>query len=214
MTVRKARLEVLDPRHQDAQQNLEIIRTLMERATRYEHLSARTGLQVGLIAIAGSLLASRTSAVETVPFLTIWGGVFLLSLAATIIEQAREVRRAGVDLWTRPAREILRALLPALVMAGLLTVHASSLGRHLELPGLWMLCYGCGALATSTFAPPVVASLGAGFLVGGGITLWLGPAWSNPMMGLVFGAGHLILGLRLVRREPTERRPKLTVCEP
>src|SRR5581483_7700340 len=98
----------------------------------------------------------------------------------------------------RPAREIVRGLLPALSMATVLTMQAFTHHRHLELPGIWMLCYGCGALATYTYAPPLVVPMGVGFLILGAVSLWLGPAWSIAMMGLAFGGGHLLVGVGLL----------------
>ncbi len=193
--------------HTRAEQNLEIIRTLMERATRYEYLSARAGLQVGGIAVAGAAAFCWLDATSPLTFGAVWCVVFALAILVMVREQVREVQAAGVPLWTRPAREIVRALLPAVTMAAVLSLQAFSHGRHLELPGIWMLCYGCGALSTSTYAPPVVFQMGVCFMVCGAITLWLGPAWSIAMMGLVFGGGHLALGAGLLatRRRPLRR---------
>lgn len=201
-----------DAQRRAAEDNLELIRTLMERATRYEHLSARTGLQVGCIGIAGALVAARLGPENQQSFLATWAMVFVASVCATTVEQMREVRHAGVAFWTRPARQIVTALMPALGMAIILTVHSVAHGRYLELPGVWMLCYGCGALATATFAPPVMATMGTAFLVAGGITLTLGPVWANTLMGLVFGGGHLLLAVGLMRRHRLEEPPHLTLC--
>jgi hypothetical protein len=181
-----------------AEQNLELIRTLMERTTRYEHLSARAGLQVGVVAIVGSASFYWLDATNARVFTMVWGVVLLVSLAISAVEHIREVRAAGAPLWSRPAREIVRALLPAFTMATVLTVQAYTHHRHLELPGIWMLCYGCGALATFTYAPPVVCPMGIGFLVLGAVSLWLGAAWSTIMMGIAFGGGHLLLGAGLL----------------
>lgn len=189
---------------QRAEQNLELIRTLMERANRYEYLSARAGLQVGGIAVAGALSFRWLSAADPFAFGAVWFVVFWLSVGVMVREQVREVRDAGVPLWTRPAREIVRALVPAMTLSALLSLHAFAHGRHLELPGVWMLCYGVGALATTTYAPAVVAQMGFAFMISGALTLWLGPAWSVTMMGLVFGGGHLLLGAGLLA---TRRRP-------
>jgi hypothetical protein len=193
-----------------AEENLELIRTLMERATRYEYLSARAGLQVGALALAGSFSFLWLDPARPAAFGLIWGAVFGASLAVTIREQIREVQAAGAPLWTRPAREIVRALLPALAVALVLTIHAFTRGRHLELPGIWMLCYGCGALSTLTYAPPALGAMGVGFIGCGTLTVFLGPAWSTLMMGIAFGGGHLVLGARLL----AQRRQTLRLVEP
>ena len=72
------------------------------------------------------------------------------------------------------------------------------------LPGIWMLCYGQGALATSTYAPASIRGLGVAMLVLGAPTLWLGPAWANPLMGVVFGLGHIGVGGALLAAERRE----------
>jgi hypothetical protein len=68
-----------------------------------------------------------------------------------------------------------------------------------------MLCYGQGALATSTYAPAPIRWLGAASLLAGGATLWLGPDWAILMMGVVFGLGHIGLGLALLLAERRAR---------
>src|SRR5262249_40411289 len=71
-------------------------------------------------------------------------------------------------------------------------------GEYLRLPGVWMLCYGQGALATSAYAPWPIRWLGIAVLPLGGLTLLLGPEMSVVMMGLVFGLGHIGLGTALL----------------
>jgi hypothetical protein len=84
------------------------------------------------------------------------------------------------------------------------TVFFFARGEHLWLPGVWMLCYGQGALATSTYAPSPIRWLGLAVLLLGCLTLWLGPNWAVLMMGLVFGLGHMGLGAALLVAERRE----------
>ena len=72
-----------------------------------------------------------------------------------------------------------------------------------------MLCYAQGALATATYAPPPIRSLGMATLVLGGLTLWLGPDWAVLMMGLVFGFGHIGLGAALLAAERRQSHLRL-----
>jgi hypothetical protein len=64
-----------------------------------------------------------------------------------------------------------------------------------------MLCYGQGALATAVYAPPPIRWLGLLMLPAGALTLALGPAAAVPMMGIVFGLGHVGLGFGLLVNE-------------
>jgi hypothetical protein len=72
-----------------------------------------------------------------------------------------------------------------------------------------MLCYGQGALATSAYAPSPIRWLGMAVLVLGALTLWLGPTFAVPMMGLVFGLGHIGLGSALLVAERRENAIRL-----
>jgi hypothetical protein len=188
---------------QQAARNLELIRTLMERTVQYQLLTARAGLVAGSLAVVGSASFFFLDAANPVVFGAVWGTVFLTSFAVTCIGTALRSRQRGEPAWSRQARAVLLALAPSLLAALILTVFfysVSGLG-HLWLPGIWMLCYGQGALATSAYAPTPIRWLGLASLVAGGVTLWLGPAFSVWMMGAVFGLGHIGLGVALLAAE-------------
>ena len=59
-------------------------------------------------------------------------------------------------------------------------------------------------MATAAYAPRSIRWLGVAFLPLGALTLWLGPGWAVPMMGLVFGLGHIVLGVFLLILERRE----------
>ena len=61
-------------------------------------------------------------------------------------------RERGESVWSRSTRAVVLALAPSLLAALALTVFFFVRGMHLWLPGVWMLCYGQGALATSAFS--------------------------------------------------------------
>jgi hypothetical protein len=191
-----------------AARNLEVIRTLMERNCQYQLLTARAGLAAGSLAGAGALAFSLLDAENPWHFGTSWALVFvgsLLSATGSIILRGRE---RGERVWSRPARAVLLALAPSVLAALALSVFFFARQEHLWLPGVWMLCYGQGALATSAYAPSPIRWLGSMVLPLGCLTLWLGPAWAVLMMGLVFGLGHVGLGVALLvaeRRETTIR---------
>jgi hypothetical protein len=189
----------MDP--QQAGRTLEVIRTLMERTTQYQFLTARAGLAAGCLAGAGALAFLALDAADPWSFGAVWGIVFVGSLLATCVGTAMRSGECGEPLWSRQARTVVTALAPPLFAALVLSVFFFARGEHLWLPGVWMLCYGQGALATAAYAPPPIRSLGITVLLLGGVTLLLGPAWSVLMMGLVFGVGHIGLGLALLAAE-------------
>jgi hypothetical protein len=173
----------------------------MERTCQYQLLTARAGLAAGSLAVTGALLLWLAGGSGPAPFGAVWGLVFLGSLLATCVGTLARGRQRGERVWSRQARAVVRALAPSLLSAGVLTVFFFARGEHLWLPGVWMLCYGQGALATAAYAPRPICWLGAAFLALGALTLALGPDWSVLMMGLAFGLGHIGLGVVLLVAE-------------
>ena len=193
-----------------AEHNLELIRTLMERTVQYQFLTARAGIIAGSLAVVGAALFLLLDTASPSTFAAVWGGVFLGSLTATCVGTAIRSWRTGEPVWSRQARAVLLALTPSLFAAIALTAFFFNQGghAHLWLPGIWMLCYGQGALATSAYAPAPIRHLGIASLAGGAAALALGPGFAIAMMAAVFGVGHLALGAALLaaeKRQPSVR---------
>jgi hypothetical protein len=192
-----------------AARNLEVIRTLMERTCQYQLLTARASLVAGSLAGAGALAFLVLDPANPWHFGAIWAVVFAGSLLATTLGTVLRGRENGERIWSRQARAVVMALAPSLFAALVFSVFFFARGNHLWLPGVWMLCYGQGALATSAYAPASIRWLGVSVLLLGGVTLALGPAWAVLMMGLVFGLGHVVLGSALLVAERRENSLRL-----
>ena len=197
----------MDPRQ--AAHTLEVIRTLMERTCRYRLLTAGASLAAGTLAILGALSFLYFDAGDPASFAAVWGFVFASSLTGSFVGTLLRGREVGERVWTRQTRMVLLALAPSLAAAAALTVFFFARGEHLWLPGVWMLCYGQGTLATSTYAPSGIRWLGVAVLGLGALTLALGAGWSIFMMGVAFGLGHLALGFALLSEERRERAIRL-----
>ncbi len=197
----------MDPRQ--AAHTLEVIRTLMERTCQYRLLTAGASLAAGTLAILGAAAFCFLDAGDPVSFASVWGFVFASSLAGSIVGTLLRGREVGERVWTRQTRMVLLALAPSLASAAVLTLYFFGRGEHLWLPGVWMLCYGQGALATSAYAPAGIRWLGASMLALGALTLALGTSWAVVMMAVAFGAGHLLLGFALLSEERRERAVRL-----
>jgi hypothetical protein len=186
---------------QEATRTLEVIRTLMERTCQYQFLTARAGLAAGVLAGIGTLLFAVLDSSDPWHFGAVWGLVFVGSLLVTCVGSVMRVRELGEQVWSRQARAVVAALTPSIFAALALSVFFFWRGLHLWLPGVWMLCYGQGALATAVYAPRMIRHMGIATLILGPVTLALGPAWAIPMMGIVFGLGHILIGLTLLASE-------------
>jgi hypothetical protein len=186
---------------QEATRTLEVIRTLMERTTQYQFLTARAGLAAGVLAGVGAMLFVVLDSADPWHFGAVWGLVFVGSLLTTCVGTVMRVRERGEEVWSRQARAVVTALLPSIFAAAALSVFFFWRGLHLWLPGIWMLCYGQGALATAVYAPRMIRHMGIVILFLGPVTLALGPVWAIPMMGVVFGLGHMAIGLSMLVAE-------------
>src|SRR5262249_24050500 len=170
---------------QEATRTLEVIRTLMERTCQYQFLTARAGLAAGTLAACGALSFTFLDATDPRYFGVVWALVFVGSLLATVLSTVFRVRELGERVWSRQTRAVVLALTPSVFAALVLTVFLFSQGLHLWLPGVWMLCYGQGALATSVYAPAPIRRLGIAVLALSGVVFLLGPDAAVLMMGLV-----------------------------
>jgi hypothetical protein len=197
----------MDPRQ--AAHTLEVIRTLMERTCQYRLLTAGASLAAGTLAILGALAFLVFDAADPVSFAAMWGFVFASSMTGSFVGTLLRGREVGERVWSRQTRMVLLALTPSLAAAAVLTVFFFLRGEHLWLPGVWMLCYGQGSLATSAYAPSGIRWLGIAMLGLGALTLALGTNWAVVMMAVAFGAGHLALGFALLSEERRERSVRL-----
>ena len=177
----------------EAEETLSVIRTLMERGTRYTNLSGHAGIAAGLLALLGSALRLRFQT----PFLPTWIGVLVAACSAIVFFTAMMARANGEPFWTRQAKTVVLALTPAFLSALLLTAVLARIGQEALLPGVWMLLWGVGALAMSFFTPRVISLLGMAFMLAGAVTLFLNPGPDAVTMGLTFGAIHLAYGVVL-----------------
>lgn len=180
-----------------AEHTLETIRTLMERSQRYEHVSGYSGLMAGSFVLAGC--AVLRAGISTFP--VVWSAVFALAFTMNAILTFARARQRGERVWSRQARTVALALMPGLAAAIVVSVAMGRLGRLDLLPGLWLVLYGCGAAATSFFAPRSIAWLGAACFVTGAVSLLVPATWPLTTMAVGFGATHLVFGACVVVKE-------------
>ena len=193
-----------------AEHTLETIRTLMERSQRYEHISGYSGLLAG----SAVLLGCTALAFPLLPFSTqasfalVWGAVFAIAFTGHMLLTFGRARRRGEPVWSRQARTVLLAVAPSFTTALAVTALIWRLDRLDLLPALWLLFYGCGALATSFFAPRSIAWLGATCLVMGVISLLAPHSHEILTMGIGFGVTHIGFGVGVLVAERREARAR------
>jgi hypothetical protein len=193
-----------------AEHTLETIRTLMDRSQRYEHLSGFSGLVAGVTTLLGcaALGFHRLPFGFSSNFALVWGTVFTIAFFAHVLITFGRAHQRGESVWSRQARTVLLAVLPCFITGLAVTVLMTQLNRLDLLPALWLMLYGCGALATSFFAPRSIAWLGATCLASGIIGLIVLPGHPVLTMALGFGATHVVFGIGVLVTEWQEARTR------
>ncbi|MGO9243673.1 MAG: hypothetical protein ACLPT4_09820 [Verrucomicrobiia bacterium] len=193
-----------------AEHTLETIRTLMERSQRYEHISGFSGLVAGAVTILGCVVLRLDMLSLAFPanFVVVWSTVFTIAFAGHLLLTFGRARQRGEPVWSRQARTVLLAVLPAFSAALVLTVLIWRVGRPDLLPALWLALYGCGVLATSFFAPRSIAWLGGTCFVLGIIGVLSPHTYPILTMAIGFGATHIGFGVAVLIAERRESRTR------
>jgi hypothetical protein len=201
----------VNDKHANAEEDLRVIRSLMERATVYRAISAPSAIIAGLLSIlaAGAIYWNNqyNTASGTIiggrPFVLIWIAVLALALLANLFFLWREARNTGRPFVSSGMKLALKAIGPYLLIPTAFTAWFLSTGylggAELELVVVWVLFYGLALLSTSFFAPRSLILLGWAFLLTGLTVPVIVDANENfsadlPLwiMAVTFGLYHLI----------------------
>ncbi len=201
-----------------ATQNLQVIRTLMERSALYRRALAPTTLVAGALGTLGALGGFRWATDSGVQFCVYWLVVAAFTIAACFLVVRRQALQAGEPFWSPPMRRVVQALLPALVFGLVLGLAMIVSGADedfvLFLVFVWIGLYGTALHAAGFFMPRgirffgwVVIAVSSAALIG---LLILEPdevglEAANGLMGTAFGLLHLAYGGYLLATE--RRRP-------
>lgn len=197
-----------------AAENLQTIRTLMERSALYRRALAPIMIFAGVIGVAGGLSGWLLKVDSNAGFIFFWAGMALVSLTGALLLVRRQALKEDEPFWSPPTRRVGQALLPSF-FAGLMTgvfvlfLNGSAAGKapifQILLIVLWSWFYGCAVHAAGFFMPRGVRWLGWIFiLIGSGLLMTL--AADNQalqrvpphlLMGAIFGGLHLAYGLYL-----------------
>lgn len=198
---------------EQAAADLKAIRGLMEKATIYQAISAPSALAAGSLAVAGATVFGAGWLQEDErTFCLVWGAVLAGALVFNAWFLFRAAQKRGEAFVSPGMKLALGALLPPVLLAGVLSLLVLAKGFHawpernpdftplgMFLVGIWITTYGLALLATQTFSPRSILGLGYGFLTAG-LLFWASMALSwEPIhwppaawMGLTFGLFHLI----------------------
>ncbi|MEW6160141.1 MAG: hypothetical protein AB1813_22140 [Verrucomicrobiota bacterium] len=198
-----------------AAENLQVIRTLMERSAIYRRALAPIMLLLGILGLLSGFLGWTLQIASSRGFVLYWMGISLVGITGAYFMVRRQSLRENEPFWSPPTRRVTQALLPALVVGcvtGFLIMFPEE--KHAPLlwllPPLWMALYGCAIHAAGFFMQRGIRLFGWLFIAASCL-LFLQLAQSavvpplvqaHLLMGGAFGGFHLAYGIYLYFTEP------------
>jgi hypothetical protein len=194
-----------------AEEDLRVIRTLLERATTYRAISAPSALLAGLLSTLAAGAVYYNNEVRLVlgrtvgprEFALIWIVVLIVAVLGNAFFVWREAKMGGRPFVSSGMKLALRAILPNLLIPAAFTLWFFETGflgaRELELVTIWVASYALALLSTALFAPRSLAILGWAFLLSAvSIPVLMDRIDSltddvpDTVMGVTFGLFHLV----------------------
>ena len=179
---------------------LDYIRATIESSSSLD-VPGMAGIVMGSIGVLAAIVVSLSRWAPH--WLAIWlaAAAVAFVLGGTLV--ARQITSRGRTRYLGPARKFLLCLCPSLVAGAVLTVVFATSGMTGFIPGTWLLLYGCAVLSASTVTAAGIARLicimGALFIALGSMAFALPAAAHTVLLGLGFGALHILFGILIGR---------------
>lgn len=189
-----------------AAENLQTIRTLMERSATYRRALAPIMLFAGVIGLLAAGVALYFQVQEPRPFAELWLITAGVAVAGAFLLARRQAIKDEEMFWSPPTRRVGQALLPPLLCGlfcgAVLAVPDANGLMDFSMALVWVLFYGCALSSAGFFMTRGIKWFGWVFIIGA-IALviivllanaTIRPWWGNVIMGFFFGVLHLAYG--------------------
>lgn len=189
-----------------AEENIQLIRDVMERSVRYTHFSGLSGVLSGVIALIGwgiTWWASLNVPVDqqNAWYISIWSIVLVAAIVEDLILTHRNARRNGGSLWVPTTYQVMKAVFPGLFVAFVISLFALQTHEYHALPGFWSLGYGAALCSAGMFSVREVRIYGVIQLITGAVGLLF--CRQSPyyfyQLALSFGVYQILFGLWMTR---------------
>jgi hypothetical protein len=193
-----------------AEENLQTIRTLMERSAVYRRALAPIMIFAGVFGVVGATAGLFFHLNTMRAFGSFWLGMAIIVVAGAFFIARRQALKEKEVFWSPPTRRVGQALMPPLsagmVLGGVFVFAVKGDDLLLLLPFLWALFYGCALHAAGFFMPRGVRWFGWIYIgLACGLLAFMvvvqpefSPHW---IMGFFFGVLHLAYGAYLYLTE-------------
>ncbi len=183
-----------------AAENLQTIRTLMERSAIYRRALAPVMTFAGLLGSAAAVTSYLLNIQSAHGFIYYWCGVCAVAVVGVLLVIRRQALKSAEPFWTPPTRRVVEAMCPAFTVGALLTVFAYFYANgpnsaSMMLPPLWMALYGCALHAGGFFMPRGIRLLGWGFIMTAVAIVVISVTSDLKVLLLLCEGGHLPMGV-------------------
>lgn len=180
-----------------AMESLEFIRTTMARSAPFTAVSGRGGIAMGLLALVAAALGRWASSDQQ--WLMTWIGSAAIAVPVGFLLMRAKARRYELALWSAAGRRFAQGFVPSIAAGAVLTFALVRIDAIEVVPAAWLLLYGAGVLAGSSSSVPVLAWLGALFMVLGCASLFTPAAWRDLWLAAGFGVLQIVFGVYIAR---------------
>lgn len=190
----------------ELEQDLKLIRKVMEASSRYTNIPAGGYLAAGVLGVLGALKTGSflqqhhvtdmelLGRWEVKPLAITWFSIFLLAIAIVVLSSWYKARKHHVSAWNSLAARMFLSQIPLVIVSGVLTFAMGSHGDYDLIPCMWLGIYGSILYSFSYFTGVEHKIEGAVFVLLGLFSAFA-PLQAQPaLLGLGFGGVHLFAG--------------------
>lgn len=200
-----------------AAENLQTIRTIMERSALYRRALAPIMILAGTIGTLAGLAGYFLKLDSARSFPIYWMSVAVVAIVGALLLVRRQALKDAEPFWSSPTRRVTSALMPLLFIGLFFGVGAIVLfaddgaEERFILAIVWVLLYGCALHSAGFSMPRGIKLFGWGFIIGGCSLLavffsdvlpMINSVSPHLLMSFFFGVTHLAYGAYLYFTEP------------
>ncbi len=161
-----------------AAENLQTIRTIMERSALYRRALAPIMIWCGVVGIIGGLVGWKMEINSDRGFVLFWAGAAVLALTRSFFLVRQQAMKDCEPFWSPPTRRVTQALIPPFFI-GLVASATFAAYSHFDDPFFhivlifgWTWLFGCAIHSAGFFMPRGIKWFGWIFIGVGCALLW------------------------------------------
>jgi len=191
-----------------ASENLQVIRTLMERTALYRRTLAPIMLYVGTLGLLAAMAGIALGIESLQQFAALWLGTAVVAVGGAFFIARLQALKDKESFWSAPTRRVAQALaLPLTAGLALSIVIVMIGGENYRWPFILpnVLFYACAVYSAGFFMPRGIQKFAwamltlaiAGLVLIPSFVTEPNPKLDHALMGFVFGVLHLLYGIYL-----------------